>query len=646
MKPLLSGGGRPVYRAIFHVRKGCRLPMKLNRHSKIRDVWRHPLGHDILLQLLHQKGLAVRWLESPLVSGLPLSVLDRYAWPGFSHLVLDLCTQELTAPPPAAPEEEAWWKEAVIYQIFLPSFMDSDHDGVGDLDGVRQRLPYLDKLGAGVLWLRPLLPQSGGGVRDFFCTETEWGDLDAFEALAEAAHLRGMRLLISLDIGGVSEEHPWFQEALRGGEKQGFFLLRNGGPDAPPGGELPPGALSWKYFPEAGLWAKRAGGPQRMVLNWENPQLRETMTGVLRFWLDKGADGFCFGASRHTGRSLGPDDSEGLARWILHHTGTESPRLAPQLHQYLHTLRAGLPEGTLLLGEMRETGLPLAHRMAREGRGGLDMLLDPSHLAPPLRPLLEGADMSLQDLRRYYLYWMENSEREPWMSLFFEDANTPRMLGRLCANPLYRSILAKMLGTWLFTMRGTPVVYQGQELGLSNTRFSSADELHDMETLRQYAELCGTQGFSEQAALQTVLRHSADHARTPIPWSAGPGCGFTGAIPWMRLPDGAEHLNVACQTADPGSVWRHYQKLIALRRQHPCLVYGSFKPVFTKNKRLLCYFRLLGGQKWYVELNLSERQVPRPGRIAQNQKLVLSNYENPTRALRPYEANLYLCETP
>lgn len=619
--------------------------MNLSRNSKIKDLWRHPLGHDILLQLLQKQHRSARWLQSPLVSGLPVTVLDRYAWPGFSRLVLDLCACESAAPPPA--EAEAWWKETLVYQIFLPSFMDSDHDGVGDLDGVRQRLPYLEKLGAGVLWLRPVLPQSpGGGVLDYHSVGAEWGKLAGFEALAEAAHARGMRLLISLDIGGVSEEHPWFIDALHGGEKRGYFVLHPGGPDAPPSGsEMAPGLRAWKYFPSAGLWALRGGGMQRMVLDWESPALRQEMTGILQFWLQKGADGFCFGPTSRTGPGLSPEDSEGLTRWILSHTSAENPRLAARLHQHLSSLRASLPEGTLLMGEMSETGAHLARQMAREGQNALDMLLDTSHLAPSLRPYCELGDTSLQDLRRYSLYWMEQGN-QPWMSLIWEDANTPRMLGRLCANPLYRSLLAKLLGTWQFTLQGTPVVYQGQELGLSNTRFSSAEELHDMETLRQYTELCGSRGLSEQAALQKVLHHSADHARTPIPWSAGPSCGFSGTVPWMRLPDGAEHLNVACQTADPGSVWQHYQRLIALRRQNPCLCYGSIKPVFLKNPRVLCYFRILGGQKWYVELNLSERQLPRPGRIAQNQKLVLSNYDNQSRALRPYEANLYLCETP
>ncbi len=620
--------------------------MILTRHSKIKEVWGHPLGHDILLHLLHRNGRGTRWLEGPLVANLPITVLDRYAWPGFADFILDTCGGERSPLAPPEGEAPAWWKEAVLYQVYLPSFMDADHDGMGDLRGVLQRLPYLQRLGADVLWLRPLLPESAeGGVLDYKAVEPNTGNCEDFEALAEAAHTRGMRLIMSLELSSLSEEHPWFQNALQGGEYRDYFFWRTGKADAPPNNwEYAPGHEAWKYFPQRGAWVLCSQGQRRIDLNWDNPKLRQEMADILRFWQEKGADGFAFGGASLICKTSF-DNGDVVARSLLGRTGFEHYGYGPRLPRYLRELcDAALPKDTLILGEVQGFGTSMAQLLTEEGRSGLDMVLDQSHLSSSLRAQCGEDGLDLQDLRRYYLYWMEHYAGRHWMSLFLENANTPRLLGRLGANPLFRSILAKMLGSWLFTLRGTPILYQGEELGLSNTRFSSAEELCVLESRRQYADLCSRQGFAEGAALQKVLRTAADHARTPIPWCAGPGAGFTGAIPWARLPDGAEHLNAACQAADPGSVLQHYQSLIALRKQYPALVYGSFAPVFVKNKKVLCYFRILGGQKCYVELNLTERQVPRPGRILRSQRLLLSNYDAPAKALRPYEANLYLCE--
>ncbi|MDL2253753.1 alpha-glucosidase [Ruminococcaceae bacterium OttesenSCG-928-I18] len=618
--------------------------MPLNRNSKIKDVWRHPLGHDVLLHLLRQRGRGEKWIENPVVANLPLTVLDRYAWPGFTDLLLEMCSTEACKPSQPELENQTWWKEAVIYQVFVPSFMDSDHDGVGDLGGVRQRLPYLERLGVNALWLRPFVREKAdGSVLDFNSINENVGCCEDFEALAKAAHAQGMRLIVSIDIAATSDEHPWFTSAVQGGEHREFFFFRTGRADLPPTPERP-GVKIWKYYPEIGAWGLHSGGRRRMDLNWDNPEVRSELSSVLRFWLEKGVDGFCFGATGQSSR-FAHDDVEALAGGYTGGSPSDRFGFGPCLHRYFKELRDNALSGEVLsMGEVRGLGAETAKVLTGDNRCGLNMVLDASHLAAKARGRGDEFGLDLQDLRRYYLYWMENYGNEKWMSLFFENADTPRLLGRLGTNPLYRSILAKMLGTWLLTMRGTPILYQGEELGLSNTRFSSVEELSDLHSLRQCAELCERQGLSEQAALQKVLPTAADHARTPIPWSAGPGAGFTGAIPWMRLPDGAEHLNVAQQNEDPCSVLQHYRQLIQIRKQNSCLVYGSFTPVFIKNKKVLCYFRILGNHKWYVEINLTEKQISRPGHISRTQRLFLSNYDSPSRHLRPYEANLYLCE--
>lgn len=270
------------------------------------------------------------------------------------------------------------------------------------------------------------------------------------------------------------------------------------------------------------------------------------------------------------------------------------------------------------------------------------MILDPGFVSPRGKGRLEDGKIELGKLRDYYLEWMEKYGGEQWMSLLFETPETPRMVSRVGASPVYRATVAKLLATMLLTLRGTPILYQGEELGLANTRFASADELRDRVSLHLYNEL--RDGAEDTEAFQKVLASAAEHAQVPMPWGAGPSAGFTGAKPWIRMPDGAEYLNATAQMEDARSVWSHYHALIALRKKSQGLTYGSLNPVFKRNKKLFCYFRIYDGEKWYVEMNLTEKEVSRSGHILRTQRLVLSNYDTPAKTLRPYEANVYKCE--
>lgn len=615
--------------------------MPLSRSSKIKDVWRHPVGHDYLQRFLQQTGRSEHWPERPHVAYAPLALMDRIAGPLFVDTLLEVaaaCPEDICGPETG---RHAWWKEAVIYQVLPPSFMDSDHDGVGDLGGVMQRLPYIENLGADVIWLRGLLAaQPEGPLTDYRAVNPDFGTLDDLERLVEAAHARGIWVVMGLDISATSVEHPWFKSALAGGAKQDYYFFRPGTAEAPPNGwQHAPEQRAWRWHPELAAWSLRLAGRGWADLNWDNPQVRAEMAATLRFWLDRGVDGFYLGSANFISKmDLGEGGAFGAGRG-----GFERSGYGPRLHRYLRELRSGSGAGedTLWLGEVRGIDTGIAKLLTGEGRGELDMVLEQSHLVPRPRGRNEEVRLSLHELRQYYIRWMEDYGDERWMSLMMESPDTPRLVSSVGAGPLYRAILAKQLGMWLLTLRGTPIIYQGQELGLGNTRFSSARELRDTASLRLYGELKEKHG--EQAALRRVLAVTADHARIPMPWAAGSGVGFTGAEPWIRLPDDVENSNAAFQTQDPRSVLRFYQRLIALRRATPCLVYGSFNPVFLRNRNVFCYFRILGGEKWYVEMNLTGRNISRPARILPTQKLMLSNYDALSRGLRPYEANVYRC---
>lgn len=616
--------------------------MPLTRASRIKEAWRHPVGHDLLLNMIRQTGRAERWLEGPLVANLPLHYLDRFAGPGFADLVVEMAGSQPAHAAQTEAERPVWWKESVIYHIYPPSFMDSDHDGMGDLAGISQRLPYLERLGVDTLWLWPVLQESkqSRGTRDFMAIRQDLGEVEDLEALAAGAHARGMRLVLGMDITCTSDDHPWFRETLAG-ERSNFYILREGSPDAPPNNWTRGTASAWRWVPELKRWGLNLCGHRQMDLNWDNPELRAEMQKVLRFWAEKGVDGFVLGPVNLLSK-LAWDDGNPVAAGALGGVGYEKYAYGPRLHRYLHELRDAAPAPVLLAGETRGVSTEMAKLFTGDCRGELDMVFDDSHLAARHRPRGDEGDLEPADLKKYYLRWMEYYGSQNWMSLFLEGPDMPRIVSRLGASALYRSILAKMLGTMMLTLRGTPVVYQGSELGLPNTRFNSAEELRSPTTLRRYREYC--EKLPEREALQRVVQACCDHARTPMPWSPGETAGFTGAQPWMRLADGTDHLNTATQMDDASSVWNHYRQLIALRRRSPGLVYGTFNPVFVKNRRVFCYFRILEGEKWYVEINLTEREVPRPGRILASQKLALSNYDNPYRALRPYEANIYKCD--
>lgn len=620
--------------------------MAFTANSKIRTVWQHPVGHDVLYALLCQLGYNERWVRNPLVGGLPLSALDRIAGAGFADMLLEMLNNEPRAPlPPPEDEPHTWWKEAVVYQIYPPSFMDSDHDGVGDLCGIVQRLPYLAKLGIDTICLWPVLeaaPALGRATRNFMQISPELGTLEDFETLVQAAAARGIKVLLGLDIMYTSDEHPWFQKALHqcSEEYQGYYFFQRGNPDAPPNNWGKGTSCAWAWYPEVCSWGLRISGRNRMDLNWDNPEVRAQMGAVLQFWQKKGVDGFFLGSANLINKSSMRDGCPQISVGGL--LGYEHYTCGARMHTYLQELRASLHNNSaLLVGEVRGVGTEMAKMFTSPQGEELDMVLDGTHLLPR-RIKGEEQPFSLYDLKRYYLRWIQHYGGQHWMSLFLETAETGRIISRVGASPVYRGMLAKLFATLQLTLRGTPVLYQGQELGLGNTRFTGIAELRDPAALRLYNEQ--RERLGEQAAFEAALHKTTDHARTPIPWSTGPRGGFTGAEPWLRLPDGIEHLNASAQMEDGASVWRHYQKLISLRKKNAALLYGSINPVFVNSKHTFCYFRIYEGKKWYVELNLSEKECVRPGRILPTHKLMLGNYETPARTLRPYEANLYKCD--
>ncbi len=628
--------------------------MELSRRSKIRDVWRHPVGHDVLLKMLRYLGRNETWAESQFVGNMSISTLDRLAGEGFVDALLFLCAQApaeempmATEPAPddqpMAPVTGAWWETAVVYQIYPPSFMDADHDGMGDILGVVQRLPYLSRLGVDTLWLRLLLDTTENEfacVPDLRKISPELGDEETFDTLIAAAHQRNMRVVVSFDIATTTEKNVLFSKARQKKGCEEYYVMRKGQPGQPPNNWARGAQSVWKWYAELNAWVLRLMGPGRLDLNWDNTAVRKEMASVVKYWRAKGVDGFVFGSANTISKAGYADGNRAMGN-ITGVLGYENVVFGSMLRPYLQEIAvaAGLPENVLLAGEVRGLDTGMCSLLAKGCNPAVNLILHREHIATR-RPkgAAEDYQVFLQDLKKYYLHWMEEYAGDGWMGLFFETAETPRMVSRLGAAGVYRAVLSKLLGTMLLTLRGVPIIYQGEELGLTNTRFTR-DELRDARTLRQYDEWDAKQG--EDEALRMALNGAPDHARTPMPWSGGKYAGFTGAEPWIRMPDGTEYLNAAVQMEDANSVWNFYRRLIALRQENPCLAYGVFRPVFVRNKKVFCYIRISGGERWYVEMNITDKEVPRPGRIPDKCRLMLSNYADKAVTLRPYEANIY-----
>lgn len=620
----------------------------LTRNSRLSEAWNHPVGHDILQELMRKKGRNIDWPAGTLAGRTTLSRLDKLGGRGFADALIQ-AVEGAGLPQPVIKDEQpkpAWWKEAVLYRIYLPSFMDANHDGMGDIAGIVQRLPYLENLGVTALWLTALLcadPTGERGTLDFKEPNNEFGNGKELQKLIKAAHARGIKVVLGMDVLSTSDKHPWFVEAqndLDGPEGQRYFMMR-GKEEAPPNNWGGAGIGAWRWMPETECWVLRTGGRHSADLNWGNADVRSDIADSLLFWVNQGADGIVLHSVASIAKADFGDASPQMGA-LMGIRGFEKTYYRSALPGYIQEMQeavsAQFPEA-FLAGEIHRTGTQTATQLCAAGKDGLSFVVDNSHLRTLQGKKQSDGSCTLAYLKEHFLHWMKEYADIGWLGVTLEGPDFARMVSRLGSSPIYRGILAKLLGTMLLTLRGTPVIYQGEELGLPNLHFKSIDEMKSTAAHRMYAD--HRDKAEDPHVLKKSLQNAPDHCRAPLPWGAGLNAGFSGGQPWMRMTDGVEYLNATVQMEDPRSVWNHYQKLVALRNENMGLVYGSFKPVFSKNEKLFCYFRIHDGEKWYVEMNITEKEVARPARILPNQHLVVSNYDTVSRTLRPYEANVY-----
>ena len=635
--------------------------MKPDRNATVAEVYAHPLGRDIIDKILLQTGRSATWVRNPLVSRLRLRQLDKFLGrmfgPGFVDTLVDLLADCPESPPRLdGPIAATWWKRAVFYQIYPRSFADSNGDGIGDLPGILAKLPYLDDLGIDCLWLSPIFTSPnkdmGYDIADYRSVMAEMGTIDDLRRLIAACHERGMRIILDLVANHTSDEHPWFKDALADpeGAHGDYYFLRDGDPETPPNNWTSFfSGPAWRRIGEK--WALHLFAPEQPDLNWDNPAVRREVADIVRFWLAEGVDGFRLDVINYISKRDGLPDGNTTVGQVMGFTGVEHYFHGPHLHDHLAQLRReafirpgvepgheapGADARPIMIGETPGAGVEVARLLTSSQRDELDLIFSFDHLETPGHVRWDEYAYDLNFLKHYYIDYQSRLGSDDWMSLFFENHDNPRMISKVNPDPRFRDQLGKALATILLTMRGTPFIFQGQEIGAVNQDFPDESALRDVESLN----LLAAEG---PGAWGKIMAGSRDHARVPMRWDRDEHWGFTRGTPWIKAFDDSVGYSVAAQEHNPDSVLRYYRRLIWLRRSNPTLSLGSIRFIDADVKDYFAWFREHNGERWFIEVNLSGHPLRRRHR-ERNLEIVAGTAKDRSGPMEPYEA--LVCQVP
>ena len=568
-------------------------------------------------------------------------------------------TEEGVEPLTTRPQ---WWKEAVVYQIYPRSFKDANGDGVGDLRGIIEKLDYLQKIGISVVWLSPVYKSpnddNGYDISDYQAIADEFGTMDDWEALLSGLHERGIKLLMDLVVNHTSDEHPWFTESRssRDNPKRDFYIWRPGKDGGPPNNwESFFGGSAWEHDAATGEYYLHLFSTKQPDLNWENPELREKIYELMRWWLEKGIDGFRMDVINLISKMPGLPDAPVIsdnpfqppAALVMH---------GPRLPEFLTEMKVQVLShyDVLSVGEMPGATVEHALAITHEERGQLNMLFQFEHVDLDTRPgtalgKWDFTALDLRELKTSMSRWQKELEAGGWNSLYLGNHDQPRALSRFADDGLYRVQSAKMLATFLQLLKGTPYIYQGEEIGMTNVRFSAIDDYRDIETLNMYREFVEQRGLEPERVMNMIYAKSRDNARTPMQWNSSENAGFTTGAPWLEVNPNYQEINVEAALADPDSIFYYYRRLIELRQELPIIVNGSYELILAEHPEIYAYLRRLGDEQLLVVTNFSA-QTPEfelPNSVTyKNAERIIGNYgvdeENVgSFTLKPYEARVY-----
>ncbi len=706
----------------------------LTMESSVYDVYKNPIGYDIIQKLLMQMGKSENLVLNPFVKNLKLKTLiklfkNKISQQFFDSLLfmLNRDTQEFCASKDEIVH--AWWKEAVFYQIYPRSFYDSNDDGIGDLRGIIEKLDYLKELGINAIWLSPIYDSpnddNGYDIRDYYKIMAEFGTMADFDELLSCAHEKGIRLIMDLVVNHTSDEHEWFKSALndKNSPYRNYYFIRdddffdddspihdkkaslnaakvpaaaenrnltaktasssskppvsqenrefsretasssskppvsqekcesaNETASSPKNQKNPPNnwtsffsGSAWNHYEKQKLWALHLFSKKQIDLNWDNPSLRNDVIKMINWWLDKGVDGFRLDVINYISKTPGLPQGDKTIGQLIGFTGMEHYFYGPHLHEYLNEInqKAFSPHKAFSVGETPGLGLKMAQLVTAQERKELDMIFNFDHLETPGHVRFDDYEYDLNFYRDFIVNWMQNYGNQCWTSLFFDNHDNPRMISKVTKDKNLQVQVAKLLATMQMTLKGTPFIFQGDEIGLRNYDFTSIDQITDVESKGKYKELCAK--MSETDAFKIILAGTREHARVLLPWNKNPNENH--AESQNKNPQNQQKVAFFENQEIHLDVENVYKKLISLRKENLALVYGNFTLLKKKHDRFT-FSREYKGETFIIDCNLGQK-TRRSHKIGKNFNLIFDTYDEKANhaenlsVLKPYEARIF-----
>lgn len=549
-----------------------------------------------------------------------------------------------------------WWKESVVYQIYPRSFADSNGDGSGDLNGITEHLDYLQDLGVDVIWLSPVYQSpnddNGYDISDYQAIMSDFGTMEDYDRMLSEAHKRGIKIVMDLVVNHTSDEHQWFVESKKSkdNEYRDYYIWKDGKNGKEPnnwGGCF--GGSAWEYDKETDMYFLHCFSKKQPDLNWENPKVRKEVFDMMSWWCEKGIDGFRMDVISMISKD--PAFPDGEVRNGLY--GDNGPFVCngPHVHEYLREMNQEVLSkyDIMTVGEAAGVTIEEAKKYAGETTGELNMVFQFEHveLGDHRIGKWSAKEVPLKDLREAMNRWQINLEGKAWNSLFWDNHDQPRAVSRFGDDsPMYREVSAKMLATCLHMMKGTPYIYQGEELGMTNAYFSKLEDYRDIESINAFHEYTENGLAGKEEMMNCLKEISRDNARTPMQWNTEENAGFTTGTPWIKVNKNYMEINAEAEMAEEDSVYHYYKKLIRLRKENEIMVQGRFVPLLEEDDNIYAYERLWEGEKIVVACNFTkEVQACDLFRGLEDGRELISNYkEHKSGVLQPYEAIAVLCK--
>ena len=636
-------------------------------NSRIRDIYKNPVGNDLIKKLLMTMNVPTWAVDNWAVGSMKLSTVKKLAagklTPGFFDAFIEMMNADeldnggnecgdIKEEVSSHASDRKWWKEAIFYQIYPRSFYDTNGDGIGDLRGIIEKLDYLKDVGIDALWLSPIYDSpnddNGYDIRDYRAIMKEFGTMEDFDELLAQVHKRGMRLIMDLVVNHTSDEHMWFKEAVEHPESKyhNYYIWRDiegniegdlkgdiegniqGDIKGDIEGDKEPNnwtsffaGSAWNKYDEIGQWALHLFSKKQMDLNWDNSEVRAEVIDMIKWWLEKGVDGFRMDVINAISKQEGLKDGDPLIGQMMGVTGIEHYIYGPNLHKYLRQIRreAFDPYEAFSVGETPGLGMKMAQKVTGDDRGELDILFSFDHLESPGHTRMEDYEYDLEYLRDYMIDWQTNYGPHCWMSLFYNNHDNPKMASKICRDKKYIVLVQQLLAVMQLTLRGTPFIFQGEEMGLCNYDFTSIDEITDVEAKGFYRQFC--EKMSPDEAFRTILAGTREHARILLPWN-----------------DTQDRL-VRSQSCNE-EIRSLYKWLIKFKKGSDALIYGDFAAI-RRSKGCFTYSR---GGEIIIDINLTRGEIKayRPsGEYSQVEWPRIGRASDDAGMLAPYEVRIW-----